>query len=70
MTQETHEQIRQLMREEGAWNYCMQMKVYTTSEFILAYGHGLSDRLKTMLIKNVSRLQKYFDDRILEPLIK
>jgi len=66
MTTEIHSQIRKMMKEEGVWNNAINTRVYTTEEFISEI--AMSEQLKKMLRENVSRLQAYFDDRILEPI--
>ena len=68
MTDEIYFKIRKMMREEGAWNGAMQMKIYTTEEFIAEFGNGMSEKLKQLLTDYIGRMQVYFDDRILEEI--
>jgi hypothetical protein len=61
--------IRKMLKEEGAWECVNQIKIYTTEEFISEVGeNNMSESLKSKLRDNISKLQKYFDERILEPL--
>ena len=65
----THQKIRNLMTKEGVWEYATNFQTYTTREFINEIGiNKFSDELKNLLISNVKRIQKYLDDRILEPI--
>ena len=57
-----------MMTVEGAWNGAINMQVYTTEEYITEFGNKMSDELKTLLRANVSRIQSYLDDRVLEPI--
>lgn len=62
--------IRQMMRDEGAWSCAINMRVYTVEEFITRCqdcNSPLSEKLKSALRERINRLQSYFDDRILEP---
>lgn len=68
MTQETHKLIREKMTECGVWNFAMNMKIYTTDEFIGQFGDKMPNDLTNLLKENVGRLQYYLDERILEPL--
>jgi predicted Zn-dependent protease with MMP-like domain len=68
MTKETHKKIRQLMKECGVWMRTVQMEVYTAEEFISKFGDTMPDELQKLIKENVSRLQSYFDERILEPI--
>ena len=69
MTKEIHSKIRELMRNEGVWEYAWNLKIYTTNEFIEEIGADkFSPKLLELLKNNVGRIQKYLDDRILEPL--
>lgn len=68
MDKETYWKIRKMMTEQGAWNGAIQMKVYTTEEFISDFGHLMTEELKTLLRTHVGRLQYYLDDRVLEPI--
>lgn len=68
MNKATHQEIRRLMRHCGVWDYTVCARVYTTHEFIKLFGDKMSDKLKDLLNKHVSRLQAYFDERILEPI--
>ena len=71
MTKETHKEIRKLMTEQGLWESAMNLKVYSVDEFISEIGENhFSPKLITLLKTHVKRLQKYLDDRILEPLVK
>lgn len=67
MTEEVHKLIRQKMRDCGVWEYTVNMKIYTTAEFLAEFGHRMPDELKELLVANVGRLQYYMDERILEP---
>jgi hypothetical protein len=66
MTDEIYWKIRRMMTEQGAWNGAVNMKVYTTDEYLQEFGHLMSDELKLLLKENVTRMQSYLDDRILE----
>lgn len=68
MTEEIHRKIREKMRECGIWNYAINMKIYTTDEFITEFGDKMPEDLINLLKTNVGRLQYYMDERILEPL--
>ena len=67
MTKEIHQNIRDLMRKESIWEYTENFTVYKTDDFINKIGENkFSDELKTLLRTNVKRIQKYFDNRILD----
>jgi hypothetical protein len=68
MNSETHNNIREIMRQENVWEHAEQMKVYTTNEFIEICKGNISENLVKLLKDNVNRLQKYCDERILEPI--
>lgn len=68
MTNEIHQRIREKMRECGVWNHAINMKIYTTNEFILEFGDKMPSELIALLKANVNRLQYYMDERILEPI--
>lgn len=68
MTPQIHEMIRQQMTRCGVWECAVNMKVYTTQEFVAAFGSRMPPELVTLLQDNVCRLQRYLDERILEPL--
>jgi len=61
-------QLRKMMEEEGAWDGAMQMKVYSTEQYISEFGDGMSDKLKALLRAHVGRMQVYLDNRVLEPI--
>lgn len=52
----------------GVWNYAINMKIYTTDEFVNEFGDKMPEDLINLLKTNVGRLQYYLDERILEPL--
>lgn len=69
MTTDLYWQIRNAMREAGIWNLMQQTKPYTVQELFDEVGEDkFSDELKALLRQHVSRVQVYFDDRIIEPL--
>ena len=70
MNSEIHKYIREVMRQEGVWEHADQMKIYTTDEFIEICKGNISEKLIKLLKDNVNRVQKYLDERILEPLNK
>jgi len=70
MTSETHQLIRRKMTDCGAWNRAINMKVYTTQEFVSEFGTNMPSDLIHLLDKNVSKLQVYMDQRILVPRSK
>jgi len=68
MNDKIYWQLREMMREEDAWNGAMQMQVYTTEQYISEFGNKMSDKLILLLRANVGRLQVYLDHRVLEPI--
>lgn len=61
------EQIKKEMTNCGVWEFANQMQVYTSEQFVNEFGDKMPSKLKNMLLQNVNRMQKYLDDRILEP---
>ena len=71
--QQARTRIYELMKQEGIWTYLLNTKVYTVQEMIErveAAGGKLSPELETLITKHISRVQVYFDDRILESKIE
>jgi hypothetical protein len=63
----TMETIRQKMSACGVWEFAKQMQVYTSEQFVNEFDDKMPNDLKDMLLQNVNRMQKYLDNRILEP---
>jgi len=58
-------EIKQMLLNEGAWNFINQMQVYSAREFIAAVGErNITPKLKLMLLEYVDQLQAYLDQRI------
>lgn len=68
MKKETYNRIRQLMSEQGIWEYTINMEIYTADQFINLFGQYMTTELINLIKANVNRLQAYCDERILEPL--
>lgn len=68
MDTKTHQHIRHLMRECGVWTRAINMKIYTTEEFIADFEDSMPAELTLLLRQHVSRMQAYCDERILVPI--
>ena len=67
MTSQMYWKIRNKLQAEGIWMLLQNTQIYTTEQVIEEYGHQMSEDLKSLLRTHVNRIQRYLDDRILEP---
>jgi hypothetical protein len=69
MNKETWIVMTDLLKKEDIWDSMMNTVIYTPSGLIEYIGKNkISLELQVLLKENVSKIQKYFDDRIIEPL--
>lgn len=62
-----HRIIRAELHNCGVWAKMNNAKIYTVEDLIAEFGSSMTSKLIELLQANVSRVQYYFDERIIEP---